>query len=190
MNEVTRIFSAIEQGDRQAAERLFMLVYDELHRMATRRMAKERPGQTLQATALVHEAWLRMVDTEEGQRWDGRRHFFAAAAEAMRRILIDRARARLALKRGGQERRIEVEWERVQSRYSDVELVETHELLGDLARVDASAAEVARLHVFGGYSLKEVGSLLGVSRATAYRDWAFARAWLRDAVSTQGILGR
>jgi RNA polymerase sigma factor (TIGR02999 family) len=189
MNEVTRILSAIQQGDPQAAERLFMLVYDELRRMATRRMAKERPGQTLQATALVHEAWLRLVDTDEGQHWDGRRHFFAAAAEAMRRILVDRARARLALKRGGQGRRIEVEWERVQSRYADVELIETHELLGDLARVDADAAEVARLHVFGGYSLEEVGSLLGVSRATAYRDWAFARAWLRDAVSTRGNPG-
>jgi RNA polymerase sigma factor (TIGR02999 family) len=188
MNEVTRILSAIEQGDPQAADRLFTLVYDELRRMATGRMAKERPGQTIQATALVHEAWMRLVDAKEDQHWEGRRHFFAAAAEAMRRILIDRARARLTLKRG-QGRRIEVEWGRVQSRYADVELIETHELLGDLARVDADAAEVARLHVFGGYSLKEVGSLLGVSLATAYRDWAFARAWLRDAVSTRGILG-
>jgi RNA polymerase sigma factor (TIGR02999 family) len=188
-NEVTSILSAIEQGEPQAAERLLPLVYDELRKQAARKLAQERPGQTLQATALVHEAWLRLVESEKGQHWDGRRHFFAAAAEAMRRILVDRARARLTLKRGGQGRRVEVEWERVQSRYSDVELIETHELLGDLARVDADAAEVARLHIFGGYSLEEAGSILGVSRATAYRDWAFARAWLRDAVSTRGNPG-
>ena len=182
-NEVTSILSAIEQGEPQAVERLLPLVYDELRRLAARKLAQERPGQTLQATALVHEAWLRLVEGESGQHWDGRRHFFAAAAEAMRRILVDRARARLALKRGGRGRKVEVEWEQIRSPFSDVELVETDELIDGLARADAGAAEVARLHVFGGYSLAEVGPVLGVSRATAYRDWAFARAWLRAAVS-------
>jgi RNA polymerase sigma factor (TIGR02999 family) len=183
MSDVTRIIEAIERGEPQAAEQLFPMVYDELRRLAARRLMEERPGQTLEATALVHEAWLRLVNVEGDRRWDGRRHFFAAAAEAMRRILVDRARARLAVKRGGQGRRVDVEWERVEARYSDAELIETHELLGDLARVDPAAAEVVRLHVFAGYSLEEAGTILGVSRSTAYRDWAFARAWLRDAVS-------
>src|SRR3954447_7214481 len=132
MNDVTRVLAAIEQGDPRAAERLYALVYDELRRMAARRMAGEEPGQTLQATALVHEAWLRLVEAEEVPHWDGRRHFFAAAAEAMRRILVDRARARLALKRGGQGRRVEVEWEQIRSAFSDAELVETDELIDGL----------------------------------------------------------
>jgi RNA polymerase sigma factor (TIGR02999 family) len=181
MSDVTHILNALEAGDAQAAAQLLPLVYDELRRLAAAQMAREKPGQTLDATGLVHEAYLRLVGE---QAFANRRHFFAAAAEAMRRVLVDRARARQASKRGGDGQRLDIDLDHLQARYSDAELLDTHALLDDLARVDADAAELVRLHVFGGLALEEAGGLLGMSRATAYRDWAFARAWLRDALES------
>jgi RNA polymerase sigma factor (TIGR02999 family) len=179
-SDVTRLLSAIEAGDPLAAGELLPLVYDELRRLAAAQMAREKPGQTLDATALVHEAYLRLVGD---QRFESRRHFFAAAAEAMRRILIDRARARRAAKRGGDGERVAAELDGLAGRYSDDELIDADCVLDGLAAVDADAADVARLHVFGGLSVEEAGTALGLSRTAAYRDWAFARAWLRDALS-------
>ena len=185
MSEITRILEAIDQGDRHAADELLPLVYDELRKLAAVKLAKEKPGQTIDATALVHEAYLRLVGARGvSEGFANRRHFFAAAAEAMRRILVDRARARRALKRGGNGRQVELDAEQLHARFSDAELIDTDDLLSELARIDADAAEVVRLHVFGGFSLDEAGTVLGVSRATVYRDWAFARAWLRDALSS------
>jgi RNA polymerase sigma factor (TIGR02999 family) len=154
--------------------------------LARQRLAREAPGQTLEATALVHEAYLRLVDSERrgsSPPWDGRGHFFAAAAEAMRRILVDRARARRAEKRGGDRERVPAELDQIAARYSDAELIDTDSVLDALAQVDAEAADLVRLHVFGGLSVEEAGAALGMARATAYRNWSFARAWLRAALS-------
>jgi RNA polymerase sigma factor (TIGR02999 family) len=183
MSEVTRILSAIEQGDPHAAEQLLPLVYDELRRLAAQRLSGETPGQTLDATGLVHEAYLRLVGPAGDRRWDDRGHFFAAAAEAMRRILVDRARARRAGKRGGGRERVPAELEGFAARYSDAELIDTDSALDGLARIDPEAADLVRLHVFGGLSVEESGAALGMARATAYRNWSFARAWLRAALS-------
>jgi RNA polymerase sigma factor (TIGR02999 family) len=178
MNDVTRILSAIEQGDRQAAEQLLPLVYDELRRLAAARMAAEKPGHTLNATALVHEAYLRLVGD---QHFDDRGHFFAAAAEAMRRILVNHARDRKRLKRAGGRRRLEL-LDQVGSLAEDSDLVlSLDELLTRLGEEDAAAAQVAQLHLFGGLSVEEAGAALGLSRAMAYRNWKYARAWLREA---------
>jgi RNA polymerase sigma factor (TIGR02999 family) len=181
MPDVTSILNAIERGDRAAAAQLWPLVYDELRRLARQLMTREQPGQTLDATALVHEAYLRLAGAP-GDGWANRRHFFAACAEAMRRILIDRARARQAAKRGGQCERIAIELEQLAARYSDDEMLAVDSVLDGLARTDADAAELARLHVFGGLSIEEAGTALGMARATAYRNWSFARAWLRAAL--------
>ena len=179
MNDVTRILSAIEQGDRQAAEQLLPLVYDELRKLAAARMAAEKPGHTLSATALVHEAYLRLVGD---QHFDDRGHFFAAAAEAMRRILVNHARDRKRLKRAGGRRRLEL-LDQVGSLAEDSDLVlSLDELLTRLGEEDAAAAQVAQLHLFGGLSVEEAGVALGLSRAVAYRNWKYARAWLRDAL--------
>jgi RNA polymerase sigma factor (TIGR02999 family) len=179
MNDVTRILSAIEQGDRQAAEQLLPLVYDELRKLAAARMAAEKPGHTLSATALVHEAYLRLVGD---QHFDDRGHFFAAAAEAMRRILVNHARDRKRLKRAGGRRRLEL-LDQVGSLAEDSDLVlSLDELLTRLGEEDAAAAQVAQLHLFGGLSVEEAGKALGLSRAVAYRNWKYARAWLRDAL--------
>ena len=183
MSEVTRILSAIEQGDPQAASQLLPLVYDELRRLAAAQMARGKPGQTLDATALVHEAYLRLAGDDSSRPWDSRGHFFAAAAEAMRRILVDRARARRAEKRGGDRQRVPAELDQIAARYSDAELIDTDSALDGLARADAAAADLVRLHVFGGLSIEEAGTALGIARATAYRNWSFARAWLRAALS-------
>ena len=180
MSDVTQLLSAIQQGDPHAAGQLLPLVYDELRRLAAQKLAREQPGQTLDATALVHEAYLRLVG---GQHFDHRGHFFAAAAEAMRRILVDRARARRAAKRGGGAERVAVELDQLAARYSDAELIDTDSALDALARADAEAADLVRLHVFGGLSVEEAGAALGMSRATAYRNWSFARAWLRVVLS-------
>src|SRR5438067_75653 len=172
MADLTQILNDIEQGDPHAAEQLLPLVYDELRKLAAQKLAQEKPGQTLEATALVHEAYLRLVDSERrgsSPPWDGRGHFFAAAAEAMRRILVDRARARRAEKRGGDRERIPVELDRLAARYSDAELIDTDSALDGLARADAEAADLVRLHVFGGLSVEEAGAALGMARATAYR---------------------
>ena len=179
MNDVTRILSAIERGDRQAAEQLLPLVYDELRKLAAARMAAEKPGHTLSATALVHEAYLRLVGD---QHFDDRGHFFAAAAEAMRRILVNHARDRKRLKRSGGRRRLEL-LDQVGSLAEDSDLVlSLDELLTRLGEEDAAAAQVAQLHLFGGLSVEEAGVALGLSRAVAYRNWKYARAWLREAL--------
>ena len=179
MNDVTRILSAIAQGDCQAAEQLLPLVYDELRKLAAARMAGEKPGHTLSATALVHEAYLRLVGDQD---FDDRGHFFAAAAEAMRRILVNHARDRKRLKRRGGRRRLEL-LDQVGSLAEDSDLVlSLDELLTRLGEEDAAAAQVAQLHLFGGLSVEEAGVALGLSRAVAYRNWKYARAWLRDAL--------
>ena len=179
MNDVTRILSAIEQGDRRAAEQLLPLVYDELRKLAAARMAAEKPGHTLDATALVHEAYLRLVGD---QHFDDRGHFFAAAAEAMRRILVNHARDRKRLKRAGGRVRLEL-LDQVGSLAEDSDLVlSLDELLTRLGEEDAAAAQVVQLHLFGGLSVEEAGVALGLSRAVAYRNWKYARAWLRDAL--------
>jgi RNA polymerase sigma factor (TIGR02999 family) len=185
MSDVTRILSAIDQGDPAAAEKLLPLVYDELRKLAAVRLGQEKPGQTLQATALVHEAWLRLVGVESPQKWDGRGHFFAAAAEAMRRILVEQARRKKRLKHGGGWRRdVGGELNLIASGELNLvpdaedEVLSVHEALDGLAAVDAQAAQVVKLHFFAGMTLEDVASVLEISSRTAYRDWAFARAWL------------
>jgi RNA polymerase sigma factor (TIGR02999 family) len=183
MSDVTRILSAIEQGDPHAAEQLLPLVYDELRRLAAQRLAQERPGQTLQATALVHEAYLRLVDTEKAQHWNGRGHFFAAAAEAMRRVLINRARDRGALKRGGNWRRVDFDAITDPLATTDADLLDLNEALERLGRDFPQAAQVVQLRFFAGLTSDEAASALGISARTADRQWAFARAWLLRALS-------
>jgi RNA polymerase sigma factor (TIGR02999 family) len=179
MNDVTRILSAIEHGDPRAAEQLLPLVYDELRKLAAQKMAQEKPGQTLQATALVHEAYLRLVDGEKVRHWDSRRHFFSAAAEAMRRILIDRARNRKRLKRGGGCMRQELDLEIIlHDEAPPDDLIDLDAALVRLAGVDAQAAALVRLRLYAGLTVEEAASVLGVSHRTAERDWTFARTWL------------
>jgi RNA polymerase sigma factor (TIGR02999 family) len=188
MSEVTRLLDATAAGDHRAAADLLPHVYDELRKLAAARMAAEAPGHTLDATALVHEAYLRLVASpgrksgESDQHFDGRAHFFAAAAEAMRRILVNHARDRNRLKRGGGRIRLEL-LDQAGSLAEDPDLVlSLDELLTRLGDEDATAARVAHLHLFGGLSVEEAGEALGVSRAVAYRNWKYARAWLRDAL--------
>ena len=181
MNEVSRVLNAIEHDDPHAAAELLPLIYDELRKLAAGHMANEAPGHTLDATALVHEAYLRLVGD---QRFDGRGHFFAAAAEAMRRILVENARARGRLKRGGGRVRVEL-LDRARCLAEDPDLVlSLDELLIRLAEGDPIAARVAHLHLFGGLSVEETGDALGISRPVAYRNWKFARVWLREALET------
>jgi RNA polymerase sigma factor (TIGR02999 family) len=184
MSDVTRILSAIEQGDPQASEQLLPLVYEELRCLAAQKMAHEKPGQTLQATALVHEAWLRLVGDNQQKSWNSRNHFFAAAAEAMRRILVDGARRKVALKRGGLGVRVELDPQHgeLAAAASPDEVVAVHDALDALAATDALTADVVMLHYFGGFSLEEAAELLGMSRATAYRLWTYGRTWLRAAL--------
>jgi RNA polymerase sigma factor (TIGR02999 family) len=178
MNDVTRILCAVENGDRQAAEQLLPLVYDELRKLAARRLARERPGQTLQATALVHDAYLRLVDRETAQRWDSRGHFFAAAAEAMRRILVENARRKQAEIRGGDRQRVELAEADWLSRATPDELVALDDSLARLAEDDSASAEAFKLRLFAGLSIEDAAHCLGISRSAAYRHWAYARAWL------------
>jgi RNA polymerase sigma factor (TIGR02999 family) len=182
MPNVTHILSAIEQGDPNAAEQLMPLVYDELRRLATEKMAQERPGQTLEATALVHEAYLRIVDVEQRQHWNSRGHFFAAAAEAMRRILVENARRKRGLKHGGALRRVNLDEAAACSYESDDELLCLHEALDRLADEDPKKAELVKLRYFTGLSVEEAAEALSISRATADRYWAYAKAWLYCAM--------
>ena len=182
MNDVTRILSAIEQGDANAAEQLLPLVYDELRKLATLKLAQEKPGQTLQATALVHEAYLRLVGGDQPRDWDGRGHFFAAAAEAMRRILIDQARHKQSQKRGGGGQRVDLDRLLVADQASDEELVAIDDALQELARRNPPCAELVKLRFFTGLTLDEAAAAMGIARRTAHRYWAFARAWLFDAL--------
>jgi len=180
MTDVTRILSAIEQGDPRAAEQLLPLVYDELRKLAAQKMAQEKPGQTLQATALVHEAYLRLVGNSKSSppHWDNRGHFFAAAAEAMRRILVENARRRHAQKRGGVCERIELPELAERGADEQVDLVALDDALKTLEEQHPQKAQVVKLRFFAGCTLEETAGLLGISRATAQRHWAYARAWL------------
>src|SRR6185436_6657779 len=182
MSEVTRILDAIQQGDPRAGEELLPLVYAELRRLAAHRMAHEAPGQTLQPTALVHEAWLRLVAPEQQAQFQNRAHFFGAAAEAMRRILVDRAREKKALKRGGNLERVDMDAVELPSPMPDEELLALDEALDRLATVDTRAAEMVKLCFFVGLTQEEAARELGVSVSTAERIWAFARAWLLHEV--------
>jgi RNA polymerase sigma factor (TIGR02999 family) len=182
MSDVTRILSAIEQGEPEAAEKLLPLVYGELRRLAAAKLANERPGQTLSATALVHEAYVRLVDIEEWRQWNGRTHFFAAAAEAMRRILVDRAREKKSLKRGGARSRIEFREEVLAAPQDCEEILAVHEALDGLAAADPQAAQLVKLRYFAGLSIDETAELLNISPRSADRLWSFARAWLQRAV--------
>jgi len=186
MTDATRILAAIEQGDPRAAEQLLPLVYDELRRLAAQRLAQEKPGQTLQPTALVHEAYLRLVDVEQARHWDSRGHFFAAAAEAMRRILVENARRKKRGKHGGHLQRLSLEDRDVPVEAPADDILALDDALTRLAEKDPEAARVVQLHFFAGLSIEQVAEMLGVSRATAYRQWAYARARLRSAVGGGG----
>ena len=182
MSEVTRILSAIEAGDPQAAEQLLPLVYDELRKLAAQRLAQEKPGQTLQATALVHEAYLRLVDVKEAQRWNSRGHFFAAAAEAMRRILVENARRRSRAKHGGGRERIELDHAAIVAPEINEGLIALDGALDRLAKEDPLAADLVKLRYFAGLTIPQAAEMLGVSARKADFLWAFARAWLRREI--------
>jgi RNA polymerase sigma factor (TIGR02999 family) len=186
MSEVTRILSAIEAGDPRAAEQLLPLVYDELRQLAAARMAEERADHTLQPTALVHEAYLRLVEGAPNAGWDSRGHFFAAAAEAMRRILVENARRKKRGKHGGQLKRLTLEDRDVPVEPPPDDILALDEALTRLAETDPEAARVVQLHFFAGLPIEEVAEMRGVSRATAYRQWAYARARLRAAIDGGG----
>ena len=180
MNDVTRILAAMEHGDPQAAEQLLPLVYDELRRLAAQKLAHEKPGQTLQATALVHEAYLRLVEKDQARRWDGRGHFFAAAAQAMRRILIDRAREKGREKRGGKLQRLDIDALDLAAKVTPDQLLAVDDALSRLAAEDPTAARIVELRYFAGMTVDEAGQALGISTTTAYRHWNYARAWLHS----------
>jgi len=183
MSEVTRILSAIERGDPHAAEELLPLVYDELRKLAAQRLAQEKPGQTLHATALVHEAYLRLVGAEQTQDWNGRRHFFAAAAEAMRRILIDRARHKQTRKAGGGRRRLDLDdIEPALEEENGDRLLALDEALRQFEAEDPRGAELVKLRFFAGLTAEQAAAALGVSTSTAEKHWAYARSWLRVAI--------
>jgi RNA polymerase sigma factor (TIGR02999 family) len=183
MSDVTRILSAIEQGDAQAAEQLLPLVYDELRKLAAQRLAQEKPGQTLQATALVHEAYLRLVRGRPDEGWDSRGHFFAAAAEAMRRILVENARSKGRQKRGGALARVDLDKAELACPMPDEDLVALDEALARLAAEDPVKARLVELRFFAGLGLEEAAAALGVSAPTAKRYWRYARAWLHREVT-------
>jgi RNA polymerase sigma factor (TIGR02999 family) len=185
MNEVTRVLSAIEGGDAQAAEQLLPLVYQELRKLAAQRLAQEKPAQTLEATALVHEAYLRLVNVDKAQHWNSRGHFFAAAAEAMRRILVENARRKRRPKHGGDRQRLELD-EALAVADSRTDLVALDDALAGLADQEPVKAELVKLRYFAGLSLEEAAAILGISPATAKRYWAVARAWLFAAISESG----
>jgi RNA polymerase sigma factor (TIGR02999 family) len=188
VTDVTRILSAIEQGDQSAAAELLPLVYDELRKLAAHKLAQEKPGQTLEATALVHEAYMRLVRSgdeaaSEPPHWQGRRHFFAAAAEAMRRILIGNARRKHAQKRGGQAKRVDLDAIELADRPASDKLLAMEDALIRLADRDAVKAELVKLRYFAGLTNQEAAGILGISTATADRYWAYARAWLQNEIA-------
>jgi RNA polymerase sigma factor (TIGR02999 family) len=183
MSEVTRILSAIEHGDSCAAEQLLPLVYDELRKLAAQRLSQEKPGQTLQATALVHDVYIRLVDTGRVQHWNSRGHFFAAAAEAMRRILVERARQKQSVKGGGQLRRVELPDEHLAAPDVSIDLIALDEALNKLADVDRRKAELVKLRYFAGLTIRQAAAALGIAESTADADWAYAKSWLRLALA-------
>jgi RNA polymerase sigma factor (TIGR02999 family) len=178
MTDVTHILSAIEQGDPQAPERLLPLVYDELRKLAAQKLAQEKPGQTLQATALVHEAYLRLVDRDKVQHWNSRGHFFGAAAEAMRRILVDQARKKRSRKRGGGLERLPLEEVEIGAPEPTVDLLAVNDALEKFEGIDKAAADLVKLRYYAGLTLPQAAEALGISTSTADRQWAYARAWL------------
>ncbi|HEX2475067.1 MAG TPA: ECF-type sigma factor [Lacipirellulaceae bacterium] len=183
MPDVTQILSRIEAGDPSAAELLLPLVYDELRKLAAAKVAQEKPGQTLQATALVHEAYVRLVDGEKTQHWNSRGHFFAAAAEAMRRILIENARRKQSHKHGGRQTKFELEEADLATCDDSEKLLAIDDVLDRLAAETPVAAQLVKLRVFAGMTVNEAADALGVSRTTAFRHWTYARAWLRAALA-------
>jgi RNA polymerase sigma factor (TIGR02999 family) len=178
MSDVTQILSRIESGDPNASEQLLPLVYDELRKLASSRLAQEKPGQTLQATALVHEAYLRLVDADTAAKWDSRGHFFAAAAEAMRRILVENARRKQRVKHGGERRRLDLDEDGVVTNLPPDELLLLNDAIESLAAHDPKAAELVKLRYFVGMSVEDAADSIKLSRTTAYRHWTYARAWL------------
>ncbi len=193
MSEVTQILNAIEQGDPHAAEELLPLVYDELRKLAAQKLAHEAPGQTLQATALVHEAYLRLVksasggrDPPEARHWDSRRHFFAAAAEAMRRILVEKARRRRSLKRGAHFERTDFDEQQIAAPEIQEDVIALDQALEKLAGTDKIAAELVQLRYFAGLTLPEAAQILDISPRSAGRLWSYARAWLRQEIEVAG----
>jgi RNA polymerase sigma factor (TIGR02999 family) len=185
MHEVTRILSAIEAGDPHAADCLLPLVYDELRRLAAQRLAQEKPGQTLQATALVHEAYLRLVGQEEAQHWNSRGHFFAAVGEAMRRILVEQARRRVATKRGGHIVREALDPDEIVAPGPDGQILAVHDALDELAQADPDAAVLVKLRFFGGMTMVEAADVLGISVRSAQDLWSYARTWLRRRMRSE-----
>ncbi len=187
MKDVTRILSAIEQGDPQAAEQLLLLVYQELRTLAAQKLAREKPGQTLQATALVHEAYVRLVDKEAIQRWDSRGHFFAAAAEAMRRILVDNARRKQAEKHGGRLVRHDLDAVDIAAPEPSADILALDEALAKLEATDPVKAGIVKLRYFAGLTEEDTAQALGVSRTTVQRHWRYARVWLLNELRGPGV---
>jgi RNA polymerase sigma factor (TIGR02999 family) len=189
MRDITRIIRDIEQADEKALDELLPLVYDELRKLAAAKLAQERPGQTLSATALVHEAYMRLVNFDECHAWNGRTHFFAAAAEAMRRILVDRARQKKSQKRGGTRTRIAFREEALAAPEDCEEVLAVHEALDGLAAADPQAAQLVKLRYFAGLSIDETAGMLNISPRSADRLWSYARAWLQRAIAATDVSG-
>jgi RNA polymerase sigma factor (TIGR02999 family) len=187
MADITQILNAIDQGDPHAAQQLLPLVYNELRQLAGQKLAQEKPGQTLQATALVHEAYVRLVDTGQTRHWNGRAHFFRAAAEAMRRILVDSARRKQSQKRGGERIRVELDEANLAAAEESEEMLAVDEALAGLAAADAQAAELVKLRYFAGLSIPDAAQALNISPRSADRLWTYARAWLRRAIAGQEL---
>jgi RNA polymerase sigma factor (TIGR02999 family) len=186
MNEVTRVLSAIEGGDPHAAEQLLPLVYQELRQLAAQKLAQEKPGQTLQATALVHEVYLRLVDLEKAQHWNSRGHFFAAAAEAMRRILVEQARRKRRHKHGGEHRRVDLDEAVLLAPAPQDSLLDLDEALTRLEAIDPLAASLVKLRYFSGLTMAQTAAALGISSRNAERNWTYARTWLHRELATPG----
>ncbi len=183
MADVTQILSQIESGDPCASEQLLPLVYDELRKLAAQKLAQEKPGQTLQATALVHDVYIRLVDVEKAQHWNSRGHFFAAAAEAMRRILVEAFRRKQAQKHGGNQHRLALSEADLAIGDGNFDILALNDAIERLAADDAAAARLAELRIFAGLSVDEAGQALGLPHTTAYRQWTYAQAWLRAAMA-------
>ncbi|HXF18681.1 MAG TPA: ECF-type sigma factor, partial [Burkholderiales bacterium] len=177
MNDVTQILTAIERGDPQASEQLLPLVYSELRKLAAQRLAQEKPGQTLQATALVHDAYVRLVDADQLAHWNSRGHFFAAAAEAMRRILVEQARRKRRIKHGGGRRRVDLDSAISMTEPPSQDLLALDDALSKLAAIDSAKSDLVKLRFFAGLTMPEAAAALGISLATAERHWTFARSW-------------